>query len=108
MSRVRLGIIGCGGMSRHHGHVFTKSVPEAEIVALVDPNEANLARYMHEVFGESDNKPKTFSDHRAMLESTELDGVVIVSPHSEHFQQAMDAMDAGAHVLVEKPMVIAT
>lgn len=108
MSRVRLGIIGCGGMSRHHGHVFTKSVPEAEIVALVDPNEANLDRYVSEIFGESSNKPKTFSDHRAMLDSTELDGVLIVSPHSEHFQQAIDAMDAGAHVLVEKPMVIAT
>jgi predicted dehydrogenase len=94
-------------MSRHHGRVFTQSVPEAEIVALVEPDGHNLARYIADVFP-SGPAPATFADHQAMLAAVPLDGVLIVSPHAYHFQQAIDAIDAGCHVLVEKPMVIRT
>ena len=52
MDRVRLGVIGCGSMSRYHGRIFTQSVPEAEIVALVEPDANNLARYIADVFPE--------------------------------------------------------
>ncbi len=107
MDRVRLGVIGCGGMSRYHGRIFTQSVPEAEIVALVEPNEDNLARYFSDIFPNGSAVP-TFSDYRAMLSEVSLDGVVIVSPHAYHFRQAMDSIGAGCHVLVEKPMVIRT
>lgn len=107
MDRVRLGMIGCGGMARHHGHIFTKSVPEAEIVALVEPDARNLARFVSEIFPNGP-APATFDDHRTMLAEVPLDGVVIVSPHAHHFQQATDALNAGCHVLVEKPMVIRT
>jgi predicted dehydrogenase len=109
MDKVRIGIIGCGGMARHHGRLFTKYVPEAEIVALAEPSEQNLARFIKEVF-ENDPaaEPATFGDYRRMLAEVELDGVLIVSPHNQHYQQAVDALDAGAHVLVEKPMVIRT
>ncbi|MEN9935573.1 MAG: hypothetical protein RLZZ387_2152 [Chloroflexota bacterium] len=108
MERVRIGIIGCGGMARYHGHMFTKSVPEAEIVALAEPSEANLARFIKEVFQDPAAEPATFGDYRRMLEEVELDGVLIVSPHNQHYQQATDAISRGLHVLVEKPMVIRT
>jgi predicted dehydrogenase len=108
MDRVRIGIIGCGGMARYHGRMFTRFVPEAEIVALSEPNEANLARFIKEVFNDPEAEPATFSDYRQMLEEVELDGVLIVSPHNQHYQQATDAIDRGCHVLVEKPMVIRT
>jgi len=107
MDRVRLGVIGCGSMSRYHGRIFTQTVPEAEIVALVEPNEHNLARYMSDVFPNG-SEVATYDNYQAMLAEVPLDGVVIVSPHSYHFQQAMDAISAGCHVLVEKPMVIRT
>lgn len=108
MEQVRIGVIGCGGMSRHHGHVFRSSVPEARIVALAEPDKANLERYVKDIFPDGHDLPETFGDHRAMLERVKLDGVLIVSPHAHHYQQAVDAMDAGAHVLLEKPMVINT
>ena len=107
MNRVRLGVIGCGSMSRHHGRIFTQSVPEAEIVALVEPDASNLARYIADVFP-GQKAPATFTDYRAMLAEAALDAVLIVSPHSYHFQQVIDSLDAGCHVLVEKPMVIST
>lgn len=107
MDRVRLGVIGCGNMSRHHGRIFTQTVPEAEIVALVEPDQAHLARYLADVFPNGP-APAAFADYRTMLAEMPLDGVVIISPHSYHFQQAIDSIDAGCHVLVEKPMVIRT
>ena len=107
MERVRLGMIGCGSMGRHHGRIFSQKVPEAEIVALADPDPNNLARFVADVFP-GQQPPATFNDYRAMLAEVPLDGVVIVSPHAYHFAQAMDAISAGCHVLVEKPMVIRT
>jgi predicted dehydrogenase len=94
-------------MSRHHGRIFAQSVPEAEIVALVEPDANNLARYIADVFPNG-AAPSTFGDYRAMLAEAALDAVLIVSPHSYHFQQVIDSIDAGCHVLVEKPMVIRT
>ena len=107
MQKVRLGVIGCGGMARHHGKVFA-SMPEAEIVALAEPNAANLERYLHDVYPDGNKLPQTFGNHTAMLENVKLDGVLIVSPHAYHYQQAVDSIDAGCHVLLEKPMVINT
>jgi predicted dehydrogenase len=40
-----------------------------------------------------------------MLEKVAMDAVAIITPHTQHFQQAMDALDKGLHVLIEKPMV---
>lgn len=108
MEKVRLGIIGCGGMGRYHGHRFIQTVPDAEIVALSDPNADNLAQFITEVFPEGKQPEATFADYQAMLQAVDLDGVVIISPHAHHFQQVVDAIDAGCHVLVEKPMVIRT
>ena len=80
-------------------------VPEAEIVALADPDANSLARFIADVFPDQ-AAPPTFDDYQTMLAEVPLDGVVIVSPHAYHFVQAMDALSAGCHVLVEKPMVI--
>jgi predicted dehydrogenase len=96
MGDVRLGLIGCGA------HVRTR-VPEllggtgASLVALADPSPA-----MRAAVGVDASE---FDDHRAMLEAADLDGVVIASPHGLHFAHASDALAAGCHVLVYKPMV---
>jgi predicted dehydrogenase len=105
--RVRIGVIGCGRMAQYHGRIFTTKVPDAEIVGLADTHPDNLAAFVKNVFPDG-KVPPTFSDHRQLLEKVELDGVLIVTPHAHHYQQAVDAMDAGAAVLVEKPMVIST
>lgn len=107
MGTVRIGILGCGNMARHHGRALRQRVPEAEIVGLADTHPENLARFVADVF-DGDKPPPTFSDHRDLLAEVEMDGLVIVTPHAHHFPQAMDAISAGCHVLIEKPMVIRT
>jgi len=91
VSEVRLGLIGCGG------HVRTR-IPHLEgIVAIADPSE--------EMRAQTGLDAPQFSDHGAMLEAVELDGVVVSSPHGLHFRHVADALAAGCHVLVYKPMV---
>ncbi len=106
MNKVRLGIIGCGSMSRYHGRVYTTQVPEAEVVALCDTHKDNLDRYQREVFDPIKKKPPTFADYKNMLAEVELDAVLIVTPHNQHFEQVSAALDVGCHVFVEKPMVV--
>ena len=106
MKKVRLGIIGCGSMSRYHGKVYTTQVKEAEIVALCDTHKGNLDRYQREIFDPIKQKPPTFADYEDMLDKVKLDAVLIVTPHAHHFQQVMDSLDAGCQVFVEKPMVM--
>ncbi len=106
MKKARIGILGCGSMSRWHGKVWTTEVPEAEIVALCDTHQPNLERYQRELFEPLNQTPATFADYRDMLAKVKLDGVMIITPHAHHFEQATAALDAGCHVLVEKPMVV--
>jgi len=101
--KVRIGFIGCGGMARSHMKVFFTSVPEAQIVALCDPSDEQIKRCI-DAFPSLREVP-VFKDYREMLEKVAMDAVAIITPHTQHFQQAMDALDKGLHVLIEKPMV---
>jgi len=104
---IRIGIIGCGGMARHHGRVFD-ALPDVHIAALAEPNQHNVDRFILETVSDKTRLPTTYTDYREMLGQQSLDGVVIVTPHNQHFTQAIAALEAGCHVLVEKPMVIDT
>jgi len=100
MSKIRIGIIGTGGVSYDHGRQLSE-LEEAAIVAITEPNEANGKRFS-DIFGLTD--VRRFDDYRDMLEQQDLDAVVICSPHTLHFAHAMDALASGRHVLVQKPM----
>jgi predicted dehydrogenase len=93
VSEPRLGLIGCGGHVRTRLPFFVG----AAIVAVTDPSEEMRTTIAVEA--------ERFADHEAMLESAELDGVVISSPHGLHFRHAAAALAAGCDVLLYKPMV---
>jgi len=100
--KIRIGMIGCGGIA--NGHVKrVLEVPEAQIVALNDVSEASIER-MHGNIPETRELP-VFDDYKDMLAKVEMDAVEIATPHTLHFQQSMDCLDRGLHILLEKPMV---
>ncbi len=76
-----------------------------EVVAIVDPSE-NALEAAAGLEGIAD--VPTFDDHKKMLAKVETDAVMISTPHTLHFEQIMDSLDAGKHVLCEKPMVCTT
>ena len=101
-ARVRIGLIGCGGIMQFHMGNLSR-LPAARVVALTEPSQANLDRF-RQWFPATGELP-AFADHREMLREVKMDGVIIGSPHTLHFEQIMDSLGRGLHVLVEKPMV---
>lgn len=99
---VRFGLIGCGGFMRHHLSFLTK-VPGARVVALNDNDPVQIER-THESYPVT-RHATVHDDYRALLGAGGLDAVVISTPHTLHVQQVLDSLDAGVHVLVDKPMV---
>jgi len=95
-------MIGCGGIARWHMTNLAK-IPEAEIVALAEPSEAQIDQCRRQ-FPHLADVP-VFADYREMLAKVELDAVEISTPHDQHFAQLIDSFAAGKHVFVEKPFV---
>jgi predicted dehydrogenase len=100
--KIRVAFIGCGGNSRGHGRRVAAQ-PDAEIVGLCDVSEEALIRFREDA-GVGQGVPD-FADYKDMLAAVKPDAVLISTPHTLHFDQIMDSLDAGCHVHTEKPMV---
>jgi UDP-N-acetylglucosamine 3-dehydrogenase len=92
---LKVGVIGAGSMGRHHVRVYSE-LGNCQLIGVSDPNpeKGELAAQYGATF---------FNDHRALLEQG-LDLVTIAAPTAHHFALACDALDAGANLLVEKPI----
>jgi predicted dehydrogenase len=101
MSPPRIGVIGTGWWATTAHLPALRDYPSAELAAIADPNAANL-----EAAGSHFGVERRFPDYREMLDAGRLDGVVIAVPHTFHYEIARDALDAGLHVLLEKPMTL--
>lgn len=97
MERIRTALIGCGKVGQIHASAL-RDLPESEFVAACDPQ-----RERAEAFA-SLHGTRAYSDVGTMLAETGAQAVVIGTPHPLHATAAIAAMEAGVHVLVEKPM----
>jgi predicted dehydrogenase len=103
--QINLAIIGCGGMSHAHGD-WLKEIPEANVVALCDISADNMNKLWQAKFNSREDIRKYDSLEKMIKNPPKnLDGAIIITPHTLHFPQAMACLDAGWNVLVEKPMV---
>ena len=95
MNTVRLGIIGLGNIGRFHAdYLSNHKVNRAELVAVCDAF-APLDRYQ---------PLATFDDPEKLFRSGAVDAVVISTPHYQHTTLGIAALEAGLHVMVEKPI----
>ena len=97
--RVRLGVIGTGNRGGDVMSVFQKE-PDLEVVALCDCYDKHLMQGLEMTQG----KAKTYTDYRALLDSKDVDAVLIATPDHWHARMAIDACHAGKDVYVEKPL----
>ena len=98
MNSVRLGIAGLGGMgSTHARSILDGSVKHTTLAAVSDADPARL-----EPFADA----KKFDDADKMFRSGEIDAVLIATPHYSHTTLGIAALEAGLHVLVEKPISV--
>ncbi len=99
--RVRVGMIGTSWYADSMHLPSLTSHPQAEVAAICGRNEGR-AQELAAKF----SIPQTYSDYRAMLASGEIDAVVIAAPDDMHYAMVMDALDAGLHVVCEKPLAL--
>ncbi|MCB0632466.1 MAG: Gfo/Idh/MocA family oxidoreductase, partial [Lewinella sp.] len=95
---LRVLVAGCGNMGASHARAYHQ-LEDFEIVGLVSRGAASRERLSKELGGYS-----TFSDYFAALEATKPDVVSINTYPETHAEYAMAALNAGAHVFVEKPL----
>ena len=100
MPRLKIGVIGCGGHGRGHIGRYAE-IPDAELVAVADANPER-AREAASEFG----VPHPYADYREMLARHPLDIVSLALPPAANRDAALAAFEAGASVLVSKPLAM--
>jgi len=98
MDKIRIAIVGCGGMARSHASRFDMILDEVEVRAVVDIVEERAQAVAELLPG----APIVATDYRAVLD--EVDAALLVLPHHLHHSATLECLAAGKHVLVEKPM----
>lgn len=104
MDKVRLGIIGVGNMgSSHIKNALKGLMPEIEITAVADikPDRLEWAK-------EQLPEVKTFDSASALMDSGEVDAILIATPHYDHPVLAIEGLEKGLHVMSEKPAGVFT
>ncbi len=96
MNKVRIGIIGMGNIGKFHADYLLKNkVNRCELTAVCSTSPAKLEKY----------KPlRIFDSAEKLILSGEVDAVLIATPHYQHTTLGILALDAGLHVMVEKPI----
>lgn len=98
MENLRLGIIGLGLMGQAHAaHLLAGKVPRCLLSAVCDADPGKLAKFPHLA---------AFASVAEFLASSPIDAVLIASPHYSHTSVGVAALEAGLHVLVEKPISV--
>lgn len=93
---IKVGVIGAGAMGSNHIRVYSE-LPEVELVGITDINE-KIAENISKKFN-----VESFTNYRKLLEKN-LDAVSVCTPTSLHEKISIDTINAGCHVLVEKPI----
>ncbi len=106
MSTLRIGIAGAGGMGGHHARLLSAR-EDARVVSLFDTDPVAMNR-LEKTLGPAAQGLNHYAALEAMIDSEALDGIVIATPHTRHADQVRTSLEAGLHVLVEKPMATTT
>lgn len=96
-TNLRFGVIGIGGMGQRYCKILS-NLRRASLAAVCDVN-AGAAKDAGRQYG-----VPSFSNHHDLIKAKCCDVVAIVTPHPFHYQAAVDCMNAGLHVLAEKPI----
>ena len=101
--KIKIGIIGCGGIATKKHMPALKKLNDCEMVAFCDiiPERAEESA---KKFGTPD--AKCYTDYKELLKDEEISVVHVCTPNRSHSFITVDALDAGKHVMCEKPMAI--
>lgn len=99
MAGIRIGVIGAGTLGTRHCRVY-HSMPDTQLCAICDINIENAEKAAARLEPEI----SFYSDYKEMLSKENLDAVAVAVPDANHREPVVAALEAGCHVLVEKPL----
>jgi len=100
--RIQVGIIGVGARVQSGLLDAATAVPGVEVIGVCDAYKGRVTRALERL----GNKAKDYGDYRALLADQAIDAVIIATPDHWHKQQTLEALAAGKHVYLEKPMTL--
>ncbi len=103
MKKVRVAFLGCGGFMGAHAQRLL-AMRNVEIVGLCDVTLDQAEAFRAKHFPAGSTLP-CFTDAATLYQKVKPTAVFIATPHTLHFEHGMQALDAGCHVYMEKPMV---
>lgn len=110
MAALRMALIGCGGISGAHveglRQLNAAGLTDVQVVATCDLIEGAAQKRAKDLAAFQKQMPKAYTDLEKMLASEEIDAVDICTEHRSHHTIALACMEAGKHVIVEKPLGI--
>src|SRR5689334_11795472 len=98
--KVRVGIIGCGGIANQKHMPSLAKLKNVEMVAFCDIDKKKAVEAA-EKFGK---EAAVYEDYRELLKDKTIDVVHVCTPNKSHSFITVDALEAGMHVMCEKPM----
>ena len=101
MERLRIGLIGAGDVARAAHMPSFADNPKAEVVAVADP-DTQSAQSVASKYG----IPQVVEDYHEILDDPSVATVDVCAPHFLHYPITMDALNAGKHVICEKPIAM--
>ncbi|MFW6278652.1 MAG: Gfo/Idh/MocA family protein [Bacillota bacterium] len=99
--KVKVGIIGCGGIANGKHMPALENIEEVEMVAFCDIVEKRAKKAAKEY---GTKKAEVYKDYKKLLEDDEIDTVHVLTPNNEHAPITVAALEAGKDVMCEKPM----
>jgi predicted dehydrogenase len=101
--KLNIGVIGCNGMGWSNTNSFLK-MKDVDLLGICDVDSNVIKKRTSDYSSLRKNIPKTYSDYRELLNNKEIDAVIIGTPDHWHCKIMVDAVKAGKHVYVEKPV----
>lgn len=103
LEKMQIAVIGCNGMGWANTNSMLK-MDDVDLVAICDVDQSVLDRRLGDYSKLRSNKPDVYGDYRELLNNKSIDAVIIGTPDHWHCKQMVDAVAAGKHVYVEKPV----
>lgn len=102
-NKINIGVIGCNGMGWSNVHSLLK-MDDVDLIGICDVDKNVIEKRAEDHKKLRKNTPKTYTDYRELLNDKDIDAVVIGTPDHWHCRIMVDAVKAGKHVYVEKPI----
>ena len=109
MAKLRIAVIGCGRIAhKSHSKAIIENSDVIECIAACDLIEDKARNFAQLIENAGLAAPEVSTDHREILKRSDIDAVVIATESGKHYRLTMETLEAGKHVLVEKPMALST